>query len=42
MKYLRKSGSALEVQLKASVISAIENVLSLKFKLWTIFEKYIL
>ena len=29
MKYLRKSGSALEVQLKASVISAIENVLSL-------------
>ena len=29
MKYLRKSGSALEVQLKASVISAIENVLGL-------------
>ena len=29
MKYLRKSGSALEVQLKASVISAIENVFGL-------------
>ena len=29
MKYLRKSGSALEVQLKASVISAIESVFGL-------------